>query len=504
MREIGILLLSVANLVPGGKAGCRWKSPAWYPSLDSAPQVEISEDRLVTIAWTEEQLMENRACTDLFEVGVEHELVERKVCSVKRSEGSDYSCKLDLSDNKHCGKSFGFWVAAVNFVSNRGPERVRSFANTIIEVKCGGEKSQLSQVKSSSCLAASPSWIARPLLRQPSEKQLRISWDLRQLSLSECVTHFLLRFWPSAQFAIAPKPFKVEVGEQQRYGGSLAVEQCNNYTWVLTAVAEGGKSRDVQGQVNVPCPGQPLLKPQGDPFLSAEELLQEEKPKTSQQKEEPVPEAKNSNGNKEDQNSMEDQNPMEDLKEELKEMIDGVGEAAPLVAVAQKDEANTEASVPREGSRSISMPALSKDDFTRSRGERQGLPTLTATNSTRQSLSWSLEPGEEKLVEVERVQISCWEGTSRPAVDPPCCRTEITQTKPSAATLVIEDLQPGTQYSCQGGMLVKGEWLFSPKASRITQPRDGRSGGAKDGPQPSLAFIAILLTILSGCCTSTS
>ena len=25
-------------------------------------------------------------------------------------------------------------------------------------------------------------------------------------------------------------------------------------------------------------------------------------------------------------------------------------------------------------------------------------------------------------MEVERVQISCWEGTSRPAVDPPCCR----------------------------------------------------------------------------------
>ena len=32
-------------------------------------------------------------------------------------------------------QSFGFWVAAVNFGSNRGPERVRSFANTIIEVK---------------------------------------------------------------------------------------------------------------------------------------------------------------------------------------------------------------------------------------------------------------------------------------------------------------------------------------------------------------------------------
>ena len=46
---------------------------------------------------------------------------------------------------------------------------------------------------------------------KPLNILVRISWDLRQLSLSECVTHFLLRFWPSAQFAIAPKPFKVEV-----------------------------------------------------------------------------------------------------------------------------------------------------------------------------------------------------------------------------------------------------------------------------------------------------
>ena len=67
-------------------------------------------------------------------------------------------------------------------------------------------------------------------------------------------------------------------------------------------------------------------------------MLCQEKPKTSQQKGEPVPEVKNGNKNKEDQNSKENQNSMEDLKEELKETIDGVGEAAPLVAVAQKDE----------------------------------------------------------------------------------------------------------------------------------------------------------------------
>ena len=57
--------------------------------------------------------------------------------------------------------------------------------------------------------------------------------------------------------------------------------------------------------------------------------MYQEKPKTSQQKGAPVPEAKIVNGNKEDQDSK------EDMKEE---MIDGVGEAAPLVAVAQKEE----------------------------------------------------------------------------------------------------------------------------------------------------------------------
>ena len=107
-------------------------------------------------------------------------------------------------------------------------------------------------MKSSSCLAGSPSWIAQPLLRQPSEKRLRfarsqnrnpfktmfrISWDLQQLSLSECVTHFLLRFWPSAQFAIAPKPFKVEVS-------------CSNDNILLKSseAATGGGAAEVRWQ----------------------------------------------------------------------------------------------------------------------------------------------------------------------------------------------------------------------------------------------------------------
>ena len=67
----------------------------------------------------------------------------------------------------------------------------------------------------------------------------RISWDLRQLSLSECVTHFLLRFWPSAQFAIAPKPFKVEVNR-------LA------FAFFLKSyvAAAGGGAAEVRGQLD--------------------------------------------------------------------------------------------------------------------------------------------------------------------------------------------------------------------------------------------------------------
>ena len=49
--------------------------------------MEVSPSRLVTVSWSEEQMMEHRACTDLYEVGVEHEEVERKVCTVKRMEG---------------------------------------------------------------------------------------------------------------------------------------------------------------------------------------------------------------------------------------------------------------------------------------------------------------------------------------------------------------------------------------------------------------------------------
>ena len=49
-----------------------------------------------------------------------------------------FNCKLDLSRTAHCGQRFGFWVTAVNLNYNRGVERIRSFANSVIDIKCDG------------------------------------------------------------------------------------------------------------------------------------------------------------------------------------------------------------------------------------------------------------------------------------------------------------------------------------------------------------------------------
>ena len=43
-------------------------------------------------------------------------------------------------------------------------------------------------------------------------------------------------------------PSLVQAGEERRWGGTLAVQPCTNYTWVVTAVGEGGRAVDAQGE----------------------------------------------------------------------------------------------------------------------------------------------------------------------------------------------------------------------------------------------------------------
>ena len=48
--------------------------------------------------------------------------------------------------------------------------------------------------------------------------------------------------------------------------------------------------------------------------------------------------------------------------------------------------------------------------------------------------------------------------------------SSVLKVESSVANLTVGRLEPNTSYTCQGGMLVEGgEWLFSPKALRMTQ-----------------------------------
>ena len=85
-------------------------------------------------------------------------------------------------------KRFGFWVTAINLNFIRGIQRVRSYANSFIDVKyIGTSKTKkvviillgiryfpVIQVQSSSCLAASPKWQSNPNINQISGNQLRL------------------------------------------------------------------------------------------------------------------------------------------------------------------------------------------------------------------------------------------------------------------------------------------------------------------------------------------
>ena len=60
--------------------------------------------------------------------------------------------------------------------------------------------------------------------------------------------HFLLKFWESSSFSPQYKTLKFSLTEgQKRFGGKLEVIACKSYTFILSAVAVGGKARDTQG-----------------------------------------------------------------------------------------------------------------------------------------------------------------------------------------------------------------------------------------------------------------
>jgi len=261
----GLLLL--LPLVKGVLGGCRWSNPAWLQSLDSAPQVNITADHLLTVGWSRGQFADKFNCADKFDVGVEHGGVERRLCSKERTIGlDDYACKLNLNNTKHCGQKFSFWVSAVNLNHTRGAQIVNSFANTVLTVKCGAD-SEISQVLSTSCLSMAPAWLSGPNIIYIENELVRFEWDRTQLTNPQCADSFMLKLWEAASFSPRHTTMKISMTDiRDTFGGNVKVASCKSYTYILSAITETGTAIDIQGELKIPCPGEGFSKQLGDDF----------------------------------------------------------------------------------------------------------------------------------------------------------------------------------------------------------------------------------------------
>ena len=56
--------------------------------------------------------------------------------------------------------------------------------------------------------------------------------------------------------------------------------------------------------------------------------------------------------------------------------------------------------------------------------------------------------------------------------------SSVLKVESSVANLTVARLEPATSYTCQGGVLLEGgDWLFSPKALRMTQGSSASASG---------------------------
>ena len=78
----------------------------------------------------------------------------------------------------------------------------------------------------------------------------RISWNIRQLEHSQCISFFLLKYWRSVDFVPKYSTLKFLAGEgRSRYEGELTVLPCSTFTYVLTVAFSARKTLDIQGRL---------------------------------------------------------------------------------------------------------------------------------------------------------------------------------------------------------------------------------------------------------------
>jgi len=318
-------------------------------------------------------------------------------------------------------------------------------------------------VKSSSCFAVTPTWETSPFIEQSQENQLRMSWDLRQLENSQCVKSFQLKFWQSGTFNPKSTNLKFEVAdEQNQFGGKMEVQPCSSYTYILAALSQTGESVNTEGTLKIPCPGQPFLEPVGQIFSPPSVTV--DKVKAINNEVESVQQSVAYEVESVRQNNSRAINSFNSEKKEVGK-TDSVTFPSEVGEVPALKDDNTNLNT------GLSNELEEEFDFITGSSKRIKPPSLTSLNSSTESLTWQLE-GLDPKIRIDKYQVACWEnGTAEEESSQPCCKVEEIPLfeGDETSTLTVPDLKPNTPYSCQGGMLVQGKWMFSPKALKFTE-----------------------------------
>jgi len=251
-----VLVLTLSMVVEVVRGGCRWSNPTWVQSEESAPILSISTEQVLTVRWGRNQFAEKFDCADKFDVVVEHKGVERRLCSKERIEGLDnYSCKLDLSNPKHCNQVFTVYVSAVNLNHSRGAQITNTFYNSVLTVRCEA-LSEINKVVSSSCHALSPTWTSPPNISTLEfAHTVRFDWDRSHVENLQCVNRFILKLWEASSFSPKYITQKISMTDiRDSFGVRVELTECKAFTYILSAVTDTGRAVDSQGELRIACP----------------------------------------------------------------------------------------------------------------------------------------------------------------------------------------------------------------------------------------------------------
>jgi len=388
------------------QAGCRWSSPKWKQNLDSAPIVRISSSRIVTVSWGKDKLQNNYNCIDKFEVGVE----------IVGDQDQRKLCSVavnNLVDNYSC---------KLNVSNSKYCDQRFGFWVTAVNVNHfrGVERIQSfantiidipcnkTKAPTEQVLSKSCYAIEPTWITEPYVQQT----DQTMIQISWDIRQ--IKHGQCVKFFLLKYS---KISEENKYTLLKFLTSPDRYKYSGTLKVE---------QCNV---------------YSYHLTMSYAGGKTM------------------------------DIKDNLTIPCDDEFLLTPSGSkyVPELD-INNNLDTEEENNNRFSEFSLEPEEGF-GLNNRVRSPSILALESTSESITWMLS-GLDPKIKIDKYQVSCWdeEGTNV-GVDLPCCKVEaVPPVEGKTETLLtIGRLEPNTSYLCQGGLKIKDNWLFSPKALRMTE-----------------------------------